>query len=386
MNILSISGILPVPGIVKDNDFLIPLFETYRKKYPDDRIYFVKPFAYKPTLKSSRLLSRIKEYDIGGFKVVLLPYFSTWSFASLHSIIASLSSYYLNRHKIRRLIKEWEIDIIHAEYVIPDGFMARMISKDLGIKYVVTVHDENRYMNYSISRKTVTSVLAGASWITPLNFPSAILYKKAVETSIEVIPHGIDIRFLKAEPEYNSGNEIKILTIAALLSYKNIDKVLMSLSRLKSNFHFSYTIVGTGPEKKRLNDLVNELGLKNRVMFIDRIPYDEIPSEMCRHDIFILPSYFETFGRVLFEAMAVGMPVICAKDSGIHGYFSEGEEAISVHHYDIEEIADKLRILMSDSDLRRIMGQKAKKLMLSYTWENIVTTLNSIYIKALMKS
>lgn len=386
MNILSISGILPVPGIQKANDFLIPLFKTYKNKFPDDRICFIKPFPFKPTLKSSRQLLRLKEYDLDGLRVVLIPYFSAWRLASLHSLLASLTAYFLNRKRIRQLVKEWQIDIVHAEYVIPDGYIARMILKDIGIRYVVTVHDENRYLDSFISKKVFTKILSEASWITPLNYPSALLYRKIVKTNIDVIPHGIDTRFLKPLPGHGPRTEIKVLTIAALLAYKNIDKVIIALGRLKNDFQFKYTIIGKGPERKRLAELVTELGLESRVEFIEMIPYDQVPSEMCKYDLFILPSYFETFGRVLFEAMAVGLPVICARDSGIHGYFTEGDQALSVQHDHMEDIVEKLRMLMLDAGLRQDMGLKAKELMHNYTWENIVTTLHDIYVKVLKKS
>ncbi len=383
MNILSISGILPVPGIVKANDFLIPLFETYRRKYPDDNIYFIKPFAYKPTLKSSRSLFRLKKYSLHGFNVVLLPYLSTWKRASLHSIISSLSSYFLNRRTIRRLLKEWDIDIVHAEYIFPDGYLARMIGKHFGIKYIVTVHDENRYMDYLISRTRAIKILSNASWITPLNYPSARLYKKYVNTKIEVIPHGIDTRFLDIYPEYSARPEIRIITIAQLLAYKNIDKVLIALTQVKNDYKIKYTIIGRGPEREKLENLVMQHGLQDIVIFKEQISYDQVPVEICKNDIFILPSYFETFGRVLFEAMAVGLPVICAKDSGIHGYFSEGVEALSVLHDNTNDIAEKLTLLLKDVRVRKEMGNKAKELMRKHTWENIVADLHEIYLESI---
>ena len=102
--------------------------------------------------------------------------------------------------------------------------------------------------------------------------------------------------------------------------------------------------------------------------------------ELANYDIFILPSYYETFGRVYFEAMAAGIPVICAKNSGIYGYFKESVEGFSVDHKDINDICSKLELLIKDPSLRTQIGRNARKLVEAYTWENVVQELHQIYI------
>jgi glycosyltransferase involved in cell wall biosynthesis len=122
--------------------------------------------------------------------------------------------------------------------------------------------------------------------------------------------------------------------------------------------------------------------LEKHVNFIEHIQHDQISDEMYTHDIFIMPSYVETFGRVYFEAMAMGIPIICAKNSGIHGYFKEMEEGISVIHNDIADISNKLEILITNQELRMRIGFQGQKLVEGYTWENITKTLHDIYLKA----
>ncbi len=117
----------------------------------------------------------------------------------------------------------------------------------------------------------------------------------------------------------------------------------------------------------------------DHVDFISRIPHEQIADEMYKHDIFIMPSYFETFGRVYFEVMAMGIPVICAKGSGIHGFFKEMEEGISVDHKDIKSMTDALEYLINNPGKRLKIGANGKKLVEKHTWENIAVDLHNKY-------
>ena len=178
---------------------------------------------------------------------------------------------------------------------------------------------------------------------------------------------------------------MSIITVAELIKLKNIDKVILAIKNLAEKYEISYTVVGKGPERENLEKLVDQYHLKNVVHFKGSIPHDEIAEEMYQHDIFIMPSYFETFGRVYFEAMAMGIPVICAKNSGIDGIFKDKEEGIAVNHNDIDEITSALEFLISHPEERLRIGKKGKDLVEHYTWENIARDLHSKYLKVVKK-
>lgn len=386
MNILSITGILPIAKIIHSNDFLIPLYTSYKNKYPKDKITFIRLKAYKPFSKLNRKLKEFRSFELHGFKVKMLSYFSTWRFPDMHSILASYTAWFFNKRKIIRYIKVHEIDLIHAEYIIPDGYLAYLISKKCHIPFLVTTHYEFRYFDSPISRRIALKVLQNAAYVTPLNYAAMEIYKKYEVKNVLIVPHGIEQPFLDISPEYDGSKETRILSVGALIALKNLDKVLYALANLKQKFNFRYTIVGSGPEKENLASLAASLNLLEQVDFLGKIPYQNIPAIMGKHDIFILPSYFESFGRVLFEAMAIGLPIICAKNTGVHGYFREGEAGFSVRHDDVADIQNKLSLLLNSAELRKEMGQKAKKLMYNYTWDKIADTFHDLYENSLNKA
>jgi glycosyltransferase involved in cell wall biosynthesis len=94
-----------------------------------------------------------------------------------------------------------------------------------------------------------------------------------------------------------------------------------------------------------------------------------------------MPSYFETFGRVYFEAMAVGLPIICAKNSGIFGLFREGEEGMAVDHTNVAAIADALAFLIDHKEERLKIGKQGQELVNGFTWQNRARDLRKIYME-----
>lgn len=384
MNILSITGILPIPGVTKSNDFLIPLYTAYKNRFPDANVFLFRLEKYVPFSRNNAKYNDLKNYELGGFPVKLLRYFSIWRHQNIHSIVSSYTAWFLNRKLISDFIHQHNINIIHAEYIIPDGYLAYRIARKFKIPFLVTTHYEFRYFQTAISRSIALKVLRNASFVTPLNYTAMKLFQNHGVQNIRIVPHGIEEIFLKTSPKPHHDGVINILSIGALIPLKNFDKVIRALANLKAKFNFHYTLVGSGPEDKNLSRLVEETAINDRVTFIKKVPYEAIAEEISKHDIFVMPSYFESFGRALTEAMAVGLPVICAKHTGIHGYFTEGVEGFSVDHKTQQELEEKLDLLMSNSQLRNQIGFKAKELMKKFTWEGIAFLIEDLYRKAVV--
>jgi glycosyltransferase involved in cell wall biosynthesis len=292
--------------------------------------------------------------------------------------LAAFSAYFLNRKRLNQIIADFKPDLIHAQYVFPDGCMAYLLKKRYNIPYVITTHGELFYFKHFLARKIGLKVLKNASYVIPINYSSYQYFTRAGVKPIKYLPLGFNKTFL-LEPKPVSEGTVHIVTVAELIRLKNIDKVIYALKKISPGKNFTYTIIGKGPEKNRLTALVQKLGLSGMVSFVDYIPHDRIASELHRYDIFIMPSYLETFGRVYFEAMAMGIPIICAKNTGIFGFFKEGEQGLSVNHKNTDDIAKKLEFLISNPAERAKIGKAGKQLVENYTWETIIEEIHRIY-------
>jgi len=384
MAILVISHILPIPGIRKTNDFIFQAYSSYRNQFPEEEIVILTPVNYGwnflKIIKGKSLKRRLNNrfsMELKGFQVEILPFLSTWRFRNVHAFITR-SVYYLNRRRIQRLFSEHTFTIIHARYIFSDGILAHMLNRRYNIPYVVNTHNERFYFEHVYSRKVAKKILRNACRVLPLNHSNYLYFKSIGIKDIERSTHGFNQEFLR-DQKPPSGQRIRIFTVADLIKLKNIDKVIMAIYELVEEFDVTYTVIGQGPEKRHLEELVNSLKLKEKVSFIDFIPHDKIAMEMYKHDIYIMPSYFETFGRVYFEVMAMGIPIICARDSGIYGIFKDGEEGIAVDHKDVDDIVGALRILVSNEGERQRIGSNGQSLVKNFTWENIARDLHEKY-------
>lgn len=385
MNILVISRILNIPSVLPDNDFIYHLYENYTRLFKGSNVVIIYPVKYDFNIVSiikgrTRLqkLNHKLRWIINDFQVEIFPYFAAWRIRNLHALV-SRSIYYLNKNRINNLFKHHKFDIVHARFIFADGMLAYQISRKYRVPYVVSTHDELFYFKHFYSRKMAFKILRNATYVLPVSHVNMMFFKSHGITQVSQIPHGIYDSFIK--PQRNTKNrKVRILTICRLLKYKNVDKVILALNQLKDTHDFDYTLIGMGPEKEYLQELVYAKGLKELVNFIDEIPYEHVAEEMYQYDIFILPSYFEAFGRVYFEAMAMGIPIICAKESGIYGLFKENVEGLAVDHTNIQEIVRTLGFLIDNREERLEIGINGQKLVKSYTWENIARTMHQTYL------
>jgi glycosyltransferase involved in cell wall biosynthesis len=374
-----------------DNDFVIEMYKHYKRLHPEDEINIIKPFRinlnlftlFKKEHEFNRLRA-LRSYEVEGMRVHLYPFLSAWRLRNMHALLAR-SAYYLNYRRLKSLLGEKSFDVIHAQFILPDGILARQICRRWGIPFVITTHHERFYFEHWLSRKIALNVLRSASSVLPINNFNFSYFQSIGIRNLTFSPLGFDHRFLRPQKETGSGI-VYILTVAELIKLKNIDNVIRAVKELVKTYKIKYTIIGQGPERTYLEQLTKQQGLEEHVVFRGAVPYDQIHKEMYQHDIFIMPSYFETFGRVYFEVMAMGIPIICAKNSGIFGIFKEDYEGISVDHNSIEQITLALSSLISDEQKRAEIGLNGQNLVKKYTWGNVVKALENKYTEAACNS
>ena len=388
MKILSISSILPVPGITRENSFVFDTYKYLLQGYPQDQVRIIKPFRLntnpKTLLDGSNPYKRLRKgrhFEIEGFPVETMPFLSAWRQRNIHAFFCH-SLFLFNRKRIRRLLKSFTPDVIHAQFILPDGLLAMKLSKDLGIPYLLTTHNERFYFDHAYSRRKALKVLEQASALLPINHFNYSYFRSIDIRNLHLSPLGFDRFFLK-EQKKSPGEKIRIITVSVLVKLKNIDQVIRAVKELVIKHQVEYIIVGDGPERQALEQLVRELDLNEHVTLAGSKNREEVAEAMYESDIFIMPSFFETFGRVYFEAMAMGIPVICARNSGIFGMFEEGREGFSVNHEDLNEITEVLEKLILDPELRMRVGKNGQELVRRYSWEQVANDLREHYSLAL---
>lgn len=141
-----------------------------------------------------------------------------------------------------------------------------------------------------------------------------------------VIPNMFDDEYFyyKPKPFDLQKNEIQVVSAGNLLKSKRHDVSIRALASVVEKYpQVKLTIFGEGPERVRLNELINQLGVNNRVKLPGHVTKTELSKAFQNADFFVLPSAYETFGLVYVEAMACGLPVIATRCLGPECFVNE---------------------------------------------------------------
>jgi len=388
MNILVLTDVLPAPILSskqRENDVLLSTAGYHESLDPNVKYIFVFVVSYSNLIlswvsqkwKEFYRFQALEKYEIDGREVVILAVPNFQEDGPFKSLLIKIG-YYMNRRRLRGLIRKHQINLVHAHDIKLNAGIAYNLYKDTGMPYVVTT----RKLGKLKLSKTLLQYIRSSSAVINLGFSQQAIAAPYHQQNY-IIPHGIDGRFLAQEKTYKKVEEqaspglLKIVSLCRLLKWKNIDQVLLALEQLDGDF--IYDIYGEGPDLLRLKSILSTLRIREKVHFKGHLPYGQVPETLVGYDLFVLPSYREMFGRVYIEAMACGLPVIAAKNCGIDGYIQNGVEGFLINHRDIDEIAAAIKKFMSDGALKKTMGSKAKTFSAEFSWEQIIKKIDMVY-------
>ena len=173
---------------------------------------------------------------------------------------------------------------------------------------------------------------------------------------IAVVPEMIDLHAWQRSLREATAVEgpPRVLCVAHLYRRKRIDTLLRAFARIGKNARLR--IVGSGPERARLERLAGELAIAGRVDFLGCLPFQALTAEYRSASVFALPTAQEGFGIVFLEAMASSLPVIAGRAGAVPEVVVEGETAFLVDPEDDAGLAYLLETLLGDRAKRLAMG------------------------------
>jgi len=330
-------------------------------------------------------------------------YFETHGLKFHYDFILKKYDRYLYKGKIkkqmRRVLEKVDTlqttDIIHAHTLFSDGGTAYLLKKKFGKNYIISVRstDINTFYKYAVQYRTFShKVLVNASSIVFIshaykkNFfellPKSIV--KSIEGKSYVIPNGIDEKWFSTKlplvKKKEDFTKLNLLFTGSLIKRKNLITVLNLIESLsRDGLDVYLNIAGDGPLRERLITQVNQLGLDEKVVFHGNVSKEELIRLADNSDVFILPSYKETFGISYIEALSRGLPIIYTRNDGIDGYFSEGSVGYSTDPRNLDEMKDKIKnIIINYDSISKNCINEAK----TFNWGDIATIYEKLYKNA----
>ena len=288
--------------------------------------------------------------------------------------------------KAIKIIRSWDLDIIHSQTEFGIGTFARILAKQYNIPIVHTYHTmyedyvhyiTHGYFNRS-SKKIVEylTVFYCDKTISELVVPTKKAYelfkqKYRVNRNVYIVPTGIDIeKFYKENhPKFNSTQKRKevgldpkdfvILFVGRIASEKNIELLLTSMRSLVGiSNKIKLLIVGDGPDLENYKKYTEKNHRENQVVFAGKVQWDKIPDYYLMSDCFVTASHTETQGLTVIEAMAASLPVVVIEDESFEGTVIDNLNGLVFRNK--REYKKCILNLFQDKELRKRLGHQAR--------------------------
>lgn len=287
---------------------------------------------------------------------------------------------------IEQMLETEQFDILHFHEPWVPVLSRQILSRSTSVN-IATFHAKvpETIMSRTVV-KVVTpylkSVLKYLDALTAVSDSAAEYVSGLTDEPISIIPNGIDLKQYRvlANKRDDTTRQRSILYIGRLERRKGVKHLLKAYELLtKEISDVSLIIAGDGPDREKLELMVDELELPN-VTFMGYIS-DEVKKQLLNEaDLFCSPALFgESFGIVLLEAMASGLVTVAGNNSGYAGVMQELGALSLVNPHDSEEFARRLQLLLIEDKLRHVWQQWAKDYVKQFSYPNVVAQYEELY-------
>ncbi len=295
-------------------------------------------------------------------------------------ILPKLGTPLLGRKSMEE-IKRFQPDIIHVQSLKTVKKVLGVVSQ-IGCPLVVTVNRIDIGETEDISAFRDSNIIALSDAIKE----RLINRDGFSQDQVCVIPNCIDLRHFPMNKDLDSDeNSTRLInlpvigTYGTLLESKGQRDFLQTISRLKERgIDAEFLIMGHGPDKPRLREIAEELGIANRLTFSASTITDS--KNLLSIDIFVEPTKQEGFGMSVLQAMASGVPVVACGVGGIYSLIKDGENGLLVPAGDTEAMSEAICKLLCDNGLRhRLVRNARKKVEQEFSSKKVASVLLEYY-------
>jgi glycosyltransferase involved in cell wall biosynthesis len=337
--------------------------------------------VYSPENKSSTTYPNINQFPS-------LPFFL---YPECRTVIT-------NPKKIENNLKQFKPDLIHLATPYMMGLYGLFAAKKLNIPVVSSYHTNfDQYLKYYHASLLESFLWKYLKWFhqstEKIFVPSKETQKKLESlnfSDLKVWGRGIDSDHFK--PNTNAKELIKkkfhirekhiLLFVGRLAPEKDLDTLNSIIDKLPFNIKESvhWLIVGDGPSMEAWKQKEK---LQKNITLTGYIKGDELARIYAGADLFVFPSYTETFGNVVLEAMACGTPAIVANEGGVKDFVRDKVNGRICEKQNTESFLQAISELLCNEKLRLGMGREARSYALTQSWNTIFDGLLSDYYEVI---
>lgn len=319
---------------------------------------------------------------------------------SLGAYVLSTFLYFFGLLALLRLVGRERPDVISSHWIIPNGFLAALVSKVSGVPFTTTIPGSDVYLAGKNPLFSWMAVFAAknADWvISDSRHYLQQLYELGFKPKKDtVIRYGVNTK--KFKPTGKDKGILKklglqvstpaIVAVGRMVAKKGfvylieaIPKVLQKVPEAK------LVLVGDGDERKKLEKRTRELEISDSVIFAGTISYDELAKYYNLADVFVMPSIRDEGGNIdaspvaMMEAMACGTPVVATRFSGSSDLVEAGKTGYLVKDKDSAAIADSIVRLLFKKNKKQTQRDVRKIAVRNFSTKSVATRYIEIFRK-----
>ncbi len=291
-------------------------------------------------------------------------------------------------YEIERYLRANRFDLVHA-HSSKAGFIARMAARRAGIPSIFTAHG----WAFAEGIPLLKRLLAVFAEIYAARHTNRIItvskkdrtlglrFRVADQDKLVTIHNGI--RDIKSLDKHERGqDQFTIVMVARFTPQKDQFTLVKALKRV--NHSASLMLVGDGPTRSGVQNLVRELNLTERVVFLGT--RKDVHNILTAADVFVLTSNWEGLPISVLEALRAGRPVIATNTGGIPETVFEGENGFLIPRGNDRILAEQLNKLIADNSLRRQFGAASRRIYeQSFRLERFLQKTQKLYHQVLQQ-
>jgi N-acetyl-alpha-D-glucosaminyl L-malate synthase BshA len=292
---------------------------------------------------------------------------------------------------IYQTIQEHPLDVVHVHYAIPhctSAFLAKRMLCQRGeydLKVITTLHgtDTELVGLMPLYKPVVEFSIDSSDAVTTVSeyLKKVTLEQFEIHKDIRVVYNLIDTEYFSppAESERFINREKKILHISNFRPVKRISDVVKVFDLIASSLPAKMIFVGDGPERPMIENLVERLGLIDKVEFLG--PRMDINTILKQADLLLCTSESETFGMTIAEAMACGVPVVSSNVGGVPEVVVDNQTGFLTPLGCIQSMAEASIRILADKTLQKKMGDNARQRILdNFHISKITSQYEDLYL------
>ncbi|MHA7986661.1 glycosyltransferase [Rathayibacter sp. CAU 1779] len=291
-----------------------------------------------------------------------------------------------------RVLDEVKPDVVHFQSPVIVGRGLSIEAKKRGIRLIGTNHlmPENM-VEFSLIPKWLQDWSVRIAWkgaertfrraeavTTPTHKAAQFLEEHTGLRGVYAVSCGVDAH--KYVPNFEQRTENRIVFVGRVTGEKQIDVLLRAVSLLSEDLDAKLEIVGDGDQLKHLEQLADQLGIRDRVTFTGYVSDDELREAYTRATVLAMPSIAELQSIVTMEAMASALPVVAANAMALPHLVHDGANGYLFQPGNAQELADKLElVLRMPHDELTAMKKESLRLIAAHDIQRTLNTFECLY-------